>query len=350
MRRIGTHLILIIILFFIILPSTGYPQNSFKQIADKTASNLISGKNPLKGLVIGIIKLDKCELYAYGDLVKENDYNPKDIQFKAASITKNFTSLLLAKAVSEKLVNYDDEAITIDNKKVTWKDLVTHTSGLPALPSDIDKSSSYSHEQFNNFIKGCSLASEPGKKFFYSTAGYSLLGKLIVEKLGYKSFDKCLNERILKPLGFVNSFFGDDNIKEEYYSGDPNKTKEQKKDYVFNPSGGLVSTPEDILSLIKINLYPERFPEFTESINLTQKTFETIPTLPGCCAALGWHYLMSMKVYTNSGVSGESRCVIMFDPGNKVGIAIITNTPVTGQNARLEMAGIGLIGQLRQLK
>jgi CubicO group peptidase (beta-lactamase class C family) len=351
MRRIRTLVILIIIiLLLIVFRSTGYPQTGFKQIADKSSTSLITGKNPLKGLVIGLIKGEKYEIFTYGNVVKGKDISPEEIQFKGASITKNLTALLLAKAAADKLISYDDTAVIIAGKKISWKDLVTHTAGLPALPPDIDKSSSYSREQFNRFIKECSLESEPGKKFFYSTAGYSLLGILIAEKLGYKSFDDCLTEKILKPLGFNSSFFGDEGLKEEYYSGDPAKTKELKKDYVFNPSGGIVSTPGDFINLIRMNLYPEKFPGFETSIKLTHTIFENTPTLPGCCAALGWHYLMSMKVFTNTGVSGESRCVIMFDPVNKAGIMIMTNTPVSGQDSRLEMAGIGLIAQLRQMK
>jgi hypothetical protein len=57
-----------------------------------------------------------------------------------------------------------------------------------------------------------------------------------------------------------------------------------------------------------------------------------------------------MKLYWNSGVSDYFRGTILFDTVNKCGIVILTNTHLNPTDSRLELAGFGLMGKLRQLK
>jgi CubicO group peptidase (beta-lactamase class C family) len=262
-----------------------FSQVELKPIADKAASILLTGKDSLKGIVIGIIKGEQKAVFSYGQLVKNNkDIKAGEMLFEIASITKNLTALLLAQSVSDGVIKYDDTAITIDKKNITWKQLATHTSGLPV---NVNNSQDYITGSFEKFLEGCHLVSEPGSHFIYSTAGYSLLGKLLASKRGYKSYDVCLNEIVLKPLGFLSSVFDNAGINKDFYTGDTLLLKNRKKDFVFNPSGGLISTADDLLTLIRANLKPEEQPQFTNAIKMTQQTFKDIPTFPGSIAALG---------------------------------------------------------------
>ena len=338
------------LLFILICTQHLFPQTDIKTIAEKAALPLLTGKNPLKGVVIGIVIADKRRVFSYGNLSNNREIKPDDMLFDVASVTKNFTALLLAQSVSEGLIKYDDTAASIDGKDITWQQLAAHTSGLPNMPADVDHSTEYRTADLEKFIKECHLASEPGKKFNYSTAGYSLLGKLIAQKRGYESYDDCLRNDILKPLGFNSSFFDPAKVKLECYTGNAQTLKIKKTDYVFNPSGGLISGPEDLLSLISINLKPETHPGFTNAIKMTQQVIEDVTTFPGSVAALGWHYFKGMKLYWNSGVSNQSRCVIMFDPVRNCGIVIMTNSQMNSSDSRLEITGFGLISQLRQIK
>lgn len=337
------------LLLTIIFTNYSLPQNNLKQIADKAADNLINGKNPLKGLIIGVIKGDKKEIFGYGELVKDKSIKPEETLFDAASITKNFTALLLAQSVAEGLVKYEETALVVEGKNITWQQLATHTSGLPNLPANADHSTGYKKSDLEKFLKECKLDSEPGKKFSYSTAGYSVLGELIAAKRGYKSFDDCLKDNILKPMGFNSSSFNSAGINPACYTGDTLLLKKRKSDYVFNPSGGLICSSEDILRLISINLKPETYPKFTAAVKLTQQVIENVATFMGSTAALGWHYFKGMKCYWNSGVGSQSRCVVMFDPASNCGVILLSNSNMTS-DVRLETTGFGLLGQLKMLK
>ena len=69
----------------------------------------------------------------------------KDTIFAIGSITKVFTTILLADMVNSGLVNLDDpiekyfppsdKAPTYNGQKITLENLATHTSGLPEFPS-----------------------------------------------------------------------------------------------------------------------------------------------------------------------------------------------------------------------
>lgn len=339
------------ILFFIIgLASTSTAQTNFKGTAEKAAAPLMSGKLPLKGVVIGIIKGNQKEVYSFGELITNRDANPGEILFETASITKNLTALLLARAVSEGGFKYDDITIKIDGNNITWKQLVTHTAGLPSMPNNIDKSTTYTLKEFNKFIEECRLDSKPGEKFSYSTAGYSLLGKLISEKEGYRDFGKFVEEKILKPAGMLSSIFEGSGADTTLYAASAARLKNKHSDYVLNPSGGMISSANDLLRFIEINLYPEKLPGFEKSLRMTQEIDEKINTFPGSVAALGWHFFKGMNVYWNTGVTDQSRCIVMFDSKNKCGTVILTNSKMAPSDPRLEVCAFGIIGQLRQLK
>lgn len=104
----------------------------------------------------------------------------------------------------------DIEEIRKPKRKITLRDLMTHTSGM---------SSSYSDELKDLFAKrDRTLAEaveafptrfldfEPGTKWGYSNMGIATLGR-IIEIVSGKSYDEFLTERVFKPLGMNDSHF-----------------------------------------------------------------------------------------------------------------------------------------------
>jgi serine-type D-Ala-D-Ala carboxypeptidase/endopeptidase len=98
-----------------------------------------------------------------------------------ASITKTFTTTLLADMVKQGLVNFDDpierylptnvKVPTYNGYKIILENLATHTSGLPDFPARWIRNHTYTTQQVYNFLSNTPLQSEPGTKANYSDFG-----------------------------------------------------------------------------------------------------------------------------------------------------------------------------------
>ncbi len=143
--------------------------------------------------------------------------------FELGSITKTFTALLLADAVTRGLIQLDDpvEAVLPDrlrlrdseDQPIRWVDLATHRSGLPRLPANLDLQAtpknpyaSYDWPQMAAFLGSWKPSKPRNTAFEYSNLGVGLLG----QSLGFlqkKDYATLLRERILEPLGLTNDMF-----------------------------------------------------------------------------------------------------------------------------------------------
>ena len=145
-----------------------------------------------------------------------NIANEPDTKLRLASITKQFTSMLIMQLVEEgkikldgKITDYLPEYRKDTGEQVTVHHLLTHTSGIPNYTNlpDFFKDVSRNPYPVDEFIeKFCSgdLEFEPGSKYSYNNSGYFLLGG-IIEKVTGKTYEECLKERIFDPLNMKNS-------------------------------------------------------------------------------------------------------------------------------------------------
>ncbi|HEY0412704.1 MAG TPA: serine hydrolase domain-containing protein [Allosphingosinicella sp.] len=143
-------------------------------------------------------------------------------RYKAASITKLFTSVLILQLHDQGKLDlqaraeaYLPELKGAPAGAVTVHQLLNHTSGLPQW----DNIGSYQEafakgvERYQrpiapaDLVKLCCLgplAAPPGTRFDYNNADYFILGR-IVERLSGPSFEAALTERILRPLRMASS-------------------------------------------------------------------------------------------------------------------------------------------------
>lgn len=135
--------------------------------------------------------------------------NSSNTIYQIASLAKQFTAAVILKlqeqgklSVQDKLSKYYPSYPNGD--KITIHHLLSHTSGVynytdnkEFMTADQSKpvTLDYMIEQFIDKP----LAFEPGTKFSYSNSGYTLLG-YIIEKVTHKSYQKVLENLILKPL------------------------------------------------------------------------------------------------------------------------------------------------------
>lgn len=142
--------------------------------------------------------------------------NQADTKFMIGSISKPLTAVLMLIQVQKGLINLDgtieDYLPEFKNKpaaKVTIKQLLTHTSGIPNY--DIIKDffpkisrQNYTRAEYLKVFIDAPLAFAPGSNYTYSSWGYFTLGH-IMERATKKSYAQLMADDIFKKIGMNNS-------------------------------------------------------------------------------------------------------------------------------------------------
>jgi CubicO group peptidase (beta-lactamase class C family) len=154
---------------------------------------------------------------AYGLANREwNIPNTTDTKFMIGSVSKPITATLMLILVQKGQVHLDktieDYLPEFKNKpaaKVTIKQLLSHTSGMPNY--DIIKDffprisrQSFSREDYLKIYKDSALAFEPGTRYMYSSWGYFTLGH-IIEKVTGKSYEQAMKDEIFDKIKMHSS-------------------------------------------------------------------------------------------------------------------------------------------------
>jgi CubicO group peptidase (beta-lactamase class C family) len=135
-----------------------------------------------------------------------------DTIYDLASLTKPLiTGFLCARYVEDQALSLDDavsryltEFDRSDKSAITIRQLLTHTSGLPAwrplylLADDRDATLAA--------IAGEQLQSPPGTQVTYSDLGFIVLGFLL-QRLNGSNLDALAGQKIFAPLGLTRTFF-----------------------------------------------------------------------------------------------------------------------------------------------
>lgn len=163
------------------------------------------------------------------------------------SDTKAFTSTLIARLVEQGRMRFEDtlaqslpalaDRMTPAYRDITITQLLSHTSGLPALTDDKDlpmflaalKVSTDLRAQRAS-VAATYLTQPPASKagaFVYSNLGYIIAGAITEERTG-KAWEDLVREQIFTPLGITNAGFG--------LPGTPGKV-EQPQGHNATPAG-----------------------------------------------------------------------------------------------------------------
>lgn len=138
--------------------------------------------------------------------------------FEIGSISKVFTGILLADAVQAGKLGLDDTLAQRLPVKfsdpavgaVTLKQLATHTSCLPRLPSnmtsgaDKDPYAPYDNRALFEYLAGAKLEGKPPCAASYSNLGFGILG-VVLETAWGKPWAELVREKIAVPLGMTDT-------------------------------------------------------------------------------------------------------------------------------------------------
>jgi CubicO group peptidase (beta-lactamase class C family) len=189
---------------------------------------------------------------------EKNIPNSEQTRFRIGSASKQFTAMLIVQLAKEKRIDLGDSIGKFipgyAHGEVTIGQLMTHQSGIPNYTGNQDyvaKTVVKKYPLKELVTQFCSdpLEFTPGTEFHYSNSGYLILA-LIIEKITGKTYAEVLDEKIFKPTGMKNSFFGSDSaaaandLATGYVNGEPELPYAVEN---ITGAGGISSTIEDLL-------------------------------------------------------------------------------------------------------
>lgn len=214
-----------------------------------------------------------------GSIVQERATGPDAAPgtiFGIGSCTKSFTAIAVLQlqeagrlSVADPLVAHIPEFRLRDRgwaNAITIHHLLTHTSGLPPLPSRgmalglREGPPLHTHDQHVAFLAEAEIAAlgPPGRYFSYSNDGFWLLGGVIA-RLSGMPYARYVTEMILRPAGMVRTAFGMDGLPEReiaplYARGEGGVVAAPgwEDAPVLDPGGGLKSTAGDLIRYLEI--------------------------------------------------------------------------------------------------
>jgi D-alanyl-D-alanine carboxypeptidase len=186
-------------------------------------------------------------------------------KYRIGSITKMFTAAMIFQLVEENKLKLTD---TLDKffpqilnaQKITIAQMLGHRSGIVDLTDSGDfrswKTQPKTKDEMVAIIAKGKPVFEPGEKAEYSNSNYLLLG-YIVEKVGGRSYQEALQQRITSKIGLKDTYLGTgyaDAGKNEGLSynflGD---WKQEAETHLSIPggAGAIISTPNDLTRFIQ---------------------------------------------------------------------------------------------------
>lgn len=152
--------------------------------------------------------------YGYANLEWDTPFTP-DAKFRLGSLTKQFTaaSILLLQERG-KLKTSDLISLSLPNTPTSWgkitiRNLLTHTSGIPNFTDVPDYGSKIAllpttpDKEYLSF-RDKPLDFQAGEKYAYSNSNYILLG-MVIEKVSGMKYSDFLQQNLFDPLHMINT-------------------------------------------------------------------------------------------------------------------------------------------------
>ncbi|MBP2322703.1 CubicO group peptidase (beta-lactamase class C family) [Kibdelosporangium banguiense] len=297
-----------------------------------TATPALAAESRLKSLVDSQhARLAGFQTAAIGAFRGRDQYAVNgDTIFQIGSITKTFTGVALATAVCRGRVSLDDRLTKHlpgfpVSEAITLKQLATHTSGLPRLPTGLltdpalDVWDPYAHiteAKLIEYLRMTQLIAEPGSKYEYSNLGAGLLGMALNRDYGTMVRDWIARPLRLKDTGLTVT---DPRRKVQgYYDKDMPVPDWHMS--VLQGMGALYGTVNDLLRFTHAHIKDP-----SPALKLAQRQHFTDGTTR---VGLGWHFgslPRSGEIIWHNGGTGGFSSYTAFSPSRRTGVAAIVN-------------------------
>ena len=272
------------------------------------------------GMAVGIMEPSGRHVVAWGEV-------NADSIVEIGSITKIFTSLLLADMVNRKEAALDDPAAKYlpenvrmpdrSGKSITLLDLATHYSGLPPISGNDD---------LYQFLAGYTLPRDPGSQFEYSNLGAGLLGHILATR-ARTDYESLIRTRIAQPLRMPDTGITLSPAMRLRAATGHTATLAPAADSdlpaTFAGAGALRSSAHDMLTFLEAFLgYPE------SPLSPAMKAMLEVRRPAGQAQiGLGWLIFSTdgREIVTHSGATRGFASFAAYDPEARIGAVVLSN-------------------------
>ncbi len=297
------------------------------------------------GMVVGVIDAKGPRVVAHGasDVSGGRPVDGETL-FEIGSVTKVFTSLLLADMVQRGEVKLDDPVVahlppgtvvpSRNGKAITLIDLATHTSGLPRLPSNmamkdpLNPYADYTAAQLDAFLRDYVLTRDVGATYEYSNLGAGLLGRALAYRAG-GDYETVLRKRVLTPLGMNSTAITLSPTQTARFSTGHTADLKPTPHWTIPTlagAGSLRSTADDLLKLVAAEL------GYVDTPLKAAMAEQLVPRRPAgngaIQVALGWHVWPTPEgeIVTHTGATMGFHSFVAFNRQTGLGVVVLSNT------------------------
>jgi CubicO group peptidase (beta-lactamase class C family) len=328
-------------------------RKAIEQVDSLAATEI--AKDNIGSITIGVVSggnLMWTKSYGYADIEKKVPAT-RDNVYRIASITKQFTALMLLQLVEQGKVRLSDpvekyvpEINRVQGRfpgapPITLVQLATHTSGLDREPNeeqlkDVLGPVSGWEKMLLAILPRTTYIHEPGTRYSYSNVGYAVLG-LALSRAASKPYVEYVRERILTPLKMSHTAFALDeqskpNVARGYLieNGKIDKETPERGHQGLGwkvPVGSLYSTVDDLARFVAFELGEEN------ANILRRKTLEdNFERVSSAYSDLTYGYGIGFQVRRrgnltalgHDGVVAGYQCSAWIDPKTRLGIIVLT--------------------------
>lgn len=293
------------------------------------------------GIVIGVVKDGETWIQSYGQSKQGDPSAPNDKTFfEIGSVSKVFTGVALGQIVAEGKAQLNDPISKylpeLNGKPagaITFRELTTHTSGLPRLPTNLkptdpkDPYKDYRESDLLSFLMGFQFQKPGPYRVDYSNVGVGLLG-YVLSQISGTDYDRMIRQLITMPLGMNDTGVA---LSQEQLA-----RIAQGHDSALNPTslwdlnalagaGGIRSTLADMLTFMRANIAPEK----TSIATALSMSHQVQVRDPEVDVGLGWFIIDSQAdnpMIAHNGQTGGFHSLIAFKPKEQTGVVMLTNT------------------------
>ncbi|MFA4947384.1 MAG: serine hydrolase [Candidatus Krumholzibacteriia bacterium] len=358
-KRPITALALLLLVVFACASSLGQETKTTPALSEDEIRTLLQDRLDPKadiGLVAAVVSPEGVCIITAG-IAGPNGAPPLngDTVFEIGSATKVFTAVTLSDmiergevALNDPIGKYLPADVRVperNGKTITLIDLVTHTSGLPNLPSNFvmtDPTNPYVHytvPQLYAFLSEYQLTRDIGGSYEYSNFGVGLLGHALALKCGI-GYEELVRQRILQPLDMKDTAISlSTSMKARLAVGhdrDGNAVPNWDSPTLAG-AGALRSTANDMMKFMKANL-ADSGPLSAALHRSHGKQRNT--DIPDTDIGLGWHITKTPagEIVWHNGQTGGYHSFMGLDLKNRSGVVILHNS-----NADIDDIGFYLL-------
>ncbi|WP_369170947.1 serine hydrolase [Streptomyces sp. R28] len=328
-------------------------ENAVNQLDDVVRDAM--RRTGVPGVAVGVVHDDKV-LYLKGFGVRKagtKDRIGPDTVFQLASVSKPVASTVVAAAVGEETVGWDDPVVDHSpgfklkdpwvTRHVTLADLFSHRSGLPDHAGDQLEDLGYDRSYILNHLRYEPLA--PFRAHYaYTNFGLTEAAEATARAAG-TSWEKLSAEKLYQPLGMdsTSSSYADyekaDNKADLHVkTGGTWQAEHVRQPDAQSPAGGASSTAQDMTKWLRLQLGNGKFEgrqvvdaDALEQTHLPYSTSEPPHAPAGRTGfyGLGWNVSYDdqgrLKIGHSGGFALGAATNVALLPSENLGIVVLTN-------------------------